>query len=161
MNILDNRDRVGALLLLVFSLFYLVYTYQIPLDPTAGDEFFTPRTLPKGLALPTILFSFVQLAVAGTSDSISGSVKGYRWKPMMLLLLLMLAYSLLFNFLGFLIATILFLFAGFLALGERRLWLCCAVAGGLSLFMWAVLTQMFDLYLDSGTLYRLVLGGAQ
>lgn len=159
MNILNNRDHVGCFLLLAFALFYLVYTYQIPLDPTAGDEFFTPRTLPTGLALATIFFSILQMVVQREHANISDSVAGFRWKPTILLALLMLAYSLLFSFLGFFLATLLFLLLGFSILGETRYVLSGSVAVGLTLFMWLVLTKMFHLYLDSGTLWRLMTGG--
>lgn len=160
-SFLDNRDRIGALLLLVFSLFYLMHTHQIPLDPTARDEVFTPRTLPTGLAVATIVCCLLQIAVSRKSGSISAAVVGYRWMPALLVTVLMLAYSLLFDFLGFLLATILFLFGGFLILGERNLWLSAAVAAGLSLFMWFVLTQVFELYLDNGSVIRALSGIAQ
>ncbi len=163
MKLLDNRDKVGAILLLVFSLFYLRYSFEIPLDPTAGDEFFTPRTLPTGLAVVAMLCSVLQLFMPapGTGDvSISRAVVGFQWKPALLLILLMAVYSLTFSFFGFVIATFLFLLIGFVILGERRLRLASAVAGGLVLFMWGVLTKLFDLYLDTGTLYRLMVGGA-
>lgn len=161
MKMFDNRDRVGALLLLAFSLFYLTQTAQVPLDPTAQDEVFTPRTLPTGLAIATVLFCILQIAFSRDSHSISSAVTGFRWKPTLLLTALMLAYSLLLNFLGFLLATVLFLYGGFSVLGERNLWLSASVATGLSVFMWFVLTQLFDLYLDSGTLFRAIAGGLE
>ncbi len=163
MNYIDNKDKVGSLLLLLFSLFYLNYIFDITLDPNAGDQFFTPRTLPMGLACVTIVCAFVQLLMPGKSSedvSISGAVAGYRWKPTLALILLMLVYSLSFSFLGFVVATFLFLMIGFSILGERRIGLSLTVAGGLVLSMWGVLTQLFDLYLDTGTLYRLIMGDA-
>jgi len=161
MNVLNNRDRVGALLLLAFSLFYLTQAAQVPLDPTARDEIFTPRTLPTGLAIATIFFCVLQIALSRKSSSISSAIAGFRWKPALLLTALMFAYSFLFSFLGFLIATILFLFGGFFVLGERNIWLSMSVSAGLSVFMWFVLTQLFDLYLDSGNLFRVIAGGLE
>jgi len=79
---------------------------------------------------------------------------------MFLLTILMLAYSVFFSFLGFAIATFLFLLIGFAILGERRLWLGLSVASGLVLFLWLVLTQLLDLYLDNGSLLRLLFGDA-
>ncbi len=80
---------------------------------------------------------------------------------MLLLTVLMLAYSLLFSFLGFLLATFLFLFGGFFVLGERNLWLSVSVSAGLSVFMWLILTQLFELYVDSGTVFRVIAGGLE
>jgi len=163
MKLMDNRDRVGSILILLFSFFYLRFIFEIPFDPTAGDAFFTPRTLPTGLAVLTIVCAFFQLFLpvkTGEELSLRKAVEGFEWMPMISLLLLMLVYSLSFNFFGFAVATFLFLLGGFSILGERRLKVSISVAGGLTLFMWGVLTQLFDLYLDSGSLYRLVLGGA-
>jgi putative tricarboxylic transport membrane protein len=161
MNIFDNRDRLGNLLLLTFSLVYLRYIFDIPLDPAGQDQFFTARTLPWGLALLAIVCSLVQLASPSENQPKASSLfANLHWKSMFLLTILMLVYSLAFSFLGFAIATFLFLLTGFAILGERRLWLSLSVAGGLVLFLWAVLTQLFDLYLDNGTLFRLLFGGA-
>ena len=87
------------------------------------------------------------------------AVAGFQWKPCLLLTVLMLLYGLTFNFFGFLIATFLFLFIGFSILEEKRYRKSATVAGAVAFFMWAVLTQMFDIYLDSGDLYRLVVAG--
>ncbi len=163
MKLIDNKDNVGSMLLLLFSLFYLRYLFDIPLDPTAGDDFFTARTLPMGLAIITIVCALVQLFLPDTDSedaSISGVIVGFRWQRTLLLILLMIVYSLGFSFFGFVLATFLFLMIGFYILGERRFGLSFSVAGGLVLFMWGMLTQLFGLYLDTGTLYRLVLGAA-
>ena len=161
MRILDNKDRVGGLLLLAFSLAYLRYAWVLPLDPTAVDESFTPRTLPIGLAAVAILFSLIQLALSTRAENdarISAAVRGFKWKPMLLLVAVMAVYSLVFDVLGFAPSSFLFLLLGFLILGERRILLSAAVAAGLVLFLWLMLTQVFGLYLDPGDLYRLLLG---
>ena len=49
MYLLNNKDRVGSLLILVFAIVYLKYALDLPLDPTAGDDSFNARTLPVGL----------------------------------------------------------------------------------------------------------------
>ncbi|MDG1773582.1 MAG: tripartite tricarboxylate transporter TctB family protein [Oceanicoccus sp.] len=157
---IDNKDKVGAALLLVFALFYFRYSFDIPADPTAVGEFFTPRTLPTGLAILTIICSLVQLFMPANDSenlSIRDAVAGYQWKPMILLTSLMVVYSLSFSFLGFILATLLFLCIGFIILGEKRLMLCFSIAAGLVLFMWGMLTQLFGLYLDDGSLYRIIL----
>ena len=61
MNVFDNRDRLGNLLLLTFSIVYLRYIFDIPLDSSTQDEVFTARTLPLGLAVLAIICSFFQL----------------------------------------------------------------------------------------------------
>ena len=161
MGILDNKDRVGGLLLLAFSVAYLRYAWVLPLDPTATDESFTARTLPIGLAVTAILFSLVQLSLsahAKTDARISDAVRGFNWKPMLSLVAVMAVYSAVFDTLGFALSSFLFLQFGFLILGERRFLLSGAVAAGLVTFLWVMLTQVFGLYLDSGELYRMLFG---
>ena len=161
MNVFDNRDRLGNLLLLTFSIVYLRYIFDIPLDSSTQDEVFTARTLPLGLAVLAIICSFFQLlSPPKDQPKVSALFANLQWKSMFQLTILMLAYSLFFSFLGFAIATFLFLTIGFAILGERRLWLGLSVAGGLVLFLWVVLTQLLDLYLDNGTLLRLLFGDA-
>jgi putative tricarboxylic transport membrane protein len=160
-NIFDNRDRLGNLLILTFSLVYLRYIFDIPVDTSIQDQVFTARSLPFGLAVLAILCSLFQLVSPSTDQpKVSSLVANLQWKSMFLLTILMLTYSLVFSFLGFAIATFLFLVIGFVILGERRLWLGALVAGGLVLFLWLVLTQLLDLYLDNGTLLSLLFGVA-
>lgn len=154
----DNRNRIGALLLLVFALAYLRQSFSIPLDPTASESF-TPRTLPVGLASAMILLACVQLLLPSAgSDGLVASLRGFRWAPAVGLVVLMLLYSLSFSVLGFAIASFLFLMLGFRVLGETRLVVGAAIAGGLVLFLWVMLTQAFGLYIDNGALLRLVFG---
>ncbi|MDX1405852.1 MAG: tripartite tricarboxylate transporter TctB family protein [Woeseiaceae bacterium] len=163
MRLLDNKDRVGSMLVLVFSLAYLRYAFDLPLDPTAAVESFTPKTLPIGLSITAILLSLAQIAIsvsAKDGNTVSAAVKGFDWKPTLLLVLAMSFYVWLFGFLGFALSSFLFLLCGFFILGERRLLLGIGVASSLVLFLWAVLTQLFGLYLDAGDLWRLLFGNA-
>jgi len=141
----------------MFSLAYLRLALQLP---TGGDdEVFTPRTLPLVLAIATIICSLIQIALPATkSESFGEDLKNYNWYSVSSLILLMTLYVLLFSFLGFALAGILFLMCGFYLLGERRLLTSLLVASGLVLGMWFALTQVFDIYLDSGELYRIVFG---
>ncbi len=154
----DNRNRIGALLLLAFALAYLRQAFSIPLDPTASEAF-TPRTLPMGLASAMIVLALVQLLLprAG-SDGLVASLRGFRWAPASGLVVLMLLYSLSFAYLGFAIASFLFLMLGFRVLGETRLVVGAAIAGGLVVFLWTLLTQAFGLYIDNGALLRWLSG---
>jgi putative tricarboxylic transport membrane protein len=161
MQILNNKDRIGGILLLAFSLVYLRYAFDLPVDETAGDESFSARTLPIGLSVSAIIFSLVQLinSVHGNEEnSISAAIRGFRWKPMVLLTLLLVAYAQLFEILGFIASGFAFLMAGFLILGERRIVFSASVAGGLVFFLWLLLAKVFGLYLDSGDLFRAMTG---
>ena len=162
MRFLNNKDKLGSSILLLFALMYLNATFKIPIDQIIAVDIFTARTLPVFLSIITIVVCLFQMFVpaSGAADeTISEAVAGFQWKPCLLLTGSMLVYGLTFKFLGFLVGTILFLFVGFVILKEKRFLLSAAVSGGVAVFMWVVLTQMFDIYLDSGDLYRLLVGG--
>ncbi len=73
------RDRVGAMIFLLFCLCYGYQTSQIALFP--GDEYepFTARTLPTILTYIGIGLSLL-LLVTGQPDKKSGAVLTFNWK---------------------------------------------------------------------------------
>lgn len=157
-RILDHKDRLGGLLILAFSIAYLRHALTLPGNPL-GDETFTAGTLPVGLAVAAILLCLLQLLLsfrAAPDARVSDAVRGYRWKPPLLLIVAMSAYAWLFTVLGFLLASFLFLVAGFLILGERRLTVAASVAAGLVGFLWMLLTGVFGIHLDPGEIARLL-----
>ena len=160
MKYLNNKDKVGSSFVLLFALIYLKTTINIPIDQVIAGEVFNARTLPIFLSIMAIVVCLFQIFIPakGADETIADAVAGFQWRPCLLLTGLMLVYSLTFNFFGFLIGTFLFLFVGFAILKEKRYRLSAAISGGVAVFMWVVLTQMFDIYLDSGDLYRIVAG---
>jgi putative tricarboxylic transport membrane protein len=130
---------------------------DIPLDPFDLEVGFTSRSLPIFLSVSAIFISIL-LVFFSVFDSeakpVSDELSHIGWKPMLALILLMAVYVTTFNYLGFVLASALFLQIAFMLLGERRLLLSVCVSLGLILLLWFILTQIFGLYLDSGTLYR-------
>lgn len=157
MYFFDHKDRLGAFILLVFSLIYLRSSMDIPLDPFDLEVGFTSRSLPIFLSVSAIFISIL-LVFFSVYDSeakpVSDELSHIGWRPMLALILLMAVYVTTFNYLGFVLASALFLQIAFMLLGERRLLLSVCVSLGLILFLWFILTQIFGLYLDSGMLYR-------
>lgn len=157
MHFFDHKDRLGAFILLVFSLIYLRSSMDIPLDPFDLEVGFTSRSLPIFLSVSAIFISIL-LVFFSVFDSdakpVSDELSHIGWKPMLALILLMAVYVTTFNYLGFVLASALFLQIAFMLLGERRLLLSVCVSLGLILLLWFILTQIFGLYLDSGMLYR-------
>jgi putative tricarboxylic transport membrane protein len=47
-----TRDRIGALLLLAFSIFYGIRTLYIPLLPFQAEAAFTARSAPRASSAP-------------------------------------------------------------------------------------------------------------
>ena len=159
-DIANNRSKIGSLLILIFSISYLRHSLTIQLDPTAVDIVFTPRTMPIGLATISILCALFQLFFTKENHDVPlwQTINKSNWKPLLALIALMTIYALCFNFLGFVIGSILFLLAGFYVLGERRIILSLSIAIGLIGFLWLLLSQVFGLYLDNGHLIRFLLG---
>jgi len=156
-NFFDNKDRVGASLILAFSLFYLRSSLSIPVDSFDAEIGFTSKTLPIFLGSCAFAISLLLLFISylqPEGESISEGARDYNLKPVLGLILLMAAYVALFSYLGFVLASALFLQSAFFLLGERRLLVSVSVSLGLVLFLWLLLTQVFGLYLDGGTLYR-------
>lgn len=157
MHFFDHKDRLGAFILLVFSLIYLRSSLDIPLDPFDLEIGFTSRSLPIFLSVSAIFISILLVFFSffdSSAKPVSDELSHIGWKPMLTLILLMAVYVTTFNYLGFVLASALFLQIAFMLLGERRLLLSVCVSLGLILFLWFILTQVFGLYLDSGTLYR-------
>jgi putative tricarboxylic transport membrane protein len=162
MNFLNNKEKLGSACVLLFSLIYLKASFDIPINQIISVEIFSARTLPIFLAMMAIVICLILIFMPGggpADETMADAVAGFQWKPCLLLTALMLLYGLTFNFFGFLVATFLFLFIGFSILGEKRYRYSATVAVSVAVFMWVVLTQMFDIFLDSGDLYRLVVAG--
>lgn len=160
MNYLQNRDRLGAFLLLIFSLFYLRSAYFIPVDAFDAELGFTSKSLPIGLAACAILVSTLLLFIpesSRNSERVADVIRPYHWKPMLALILLMAIYAATFDYLGFVVASVLFLQTAFIVLGERRVLISVSISVGLVSFLWFFLTQVFGLYLDKGALFSAVL----
>jgi len=154
------REKVGALIMLLFSLAYGFLATRIPLTFLAQQEFFTPRTMPYALAVAGTALSFLILALP-TSDpkgrpSLQQETQGMAWRPAILLILLMVLYGLTMKWLGFIIASILFLIAGFYILGERRIKRMLLAAIPLVVVLWALMSKLLGVYIAPGELFYLL-----
>ena len=150
-----SKERIGALFFLVLSVAYGFLAYEIELYPGDELEAMTARTLPVILSALGIVFSLVLIAGARQKDQ-GASIGSLDWKPVILLMLLSLAYGFTLDWLGFLVSTTLFLIGGFRILGEKRLKMLLMVAVPFVFIFWFGLTQLLDIYLAPGRIF----GGA-
>ncbi|EHC9868833.1 tripartite tricarboxylate transporter TctB family protein [Vibrio alginolyticus] len=148
------RDRVGAMIFLLFCLCYGYQTSQIPLFP--GDEYepFTARTLPTILTYVGVGLSLL-LLVTGQPDKQSGAVLTFNWKLLIVFLILMALYGVGLTYLGFVIATGFFLLAGFYLLGERRKPVLFGASFPFVIAFYLLLTQGLDIYLEPGLIFTI------
>ena len=144
---------VAALCLFVLFAAYGLQATTIEAFPGQELEPFKPQTMPLALALAGMVLCVLRvlqlLRVQGEAPSIAFST--YDWKRAGYLCLTMLAYELMFVPLGFVLATTIFLVAGFLILGERRVVLLLSLPFVFSLIFYLVMTSGLGLYLSPGT----------
>ncbi len=157
-----NKDQLGAFIFLLFSIAYGYYAQQIPMYP--GDEYepFTARSLPQILAVFGGLISALMLVMVTfkpASNQAFEVKKVANWRPVLMLLGLMLGYAFSLEWFGFVIATTAFLLAGVWLLGERRIKVLWWSSLPFVLGFWALLTQALDVYLEPGKFWTLVVGG--
>lgn len=149
----DRSHFIATLILFVLFAAYGLEALTIPLFPGQEDEPFKPRTMPLALAITGLLLTAIraiQLSVAPAAES--GPLLGaLNWKPSVQLCFAMLAYGFLMVPAGFIVATTLFLVAGFRILGERRRSVLLFLPLAFSVIFFFVMTEGLGLYLSSGT----------
>ncbi len=154
------REKVGALVMLLFSLAYGYQATQIPLSFLSQQEFFTPRTMPYALAVTGFVLSFLILVLPTVDEqgktSLAEETQGMDWKPAIQLVGLMLFYGLVMKWLGFVIASIIFLLIGFRILGERRIKRMLLAAIPLVLVLWVVMSMLLGVYIAPGEIFHML-----
>ena len=141
-----TRDRIGALLLLAFSLGYWALSTQIPLLPFQAQAAFTAKTMPEALSVLGVVLSLALLLKPG--DGSKPEVAGFNWRRAALICALMVAYGFSVRPGGFLISTTLFLAIGFVILGERRLWVIAVSSVPVVVFFWVLMTQLLGVFIE-------------
>lgn len=141
-----NSNRIGGLILLVFSVAYAYLTTKIPLLPFQANAAFTAKTLPEVLSVLGVVLSLALIISPG--EDTAADRRGYQWGRAAIICLMMVIYGLVIRPLGFVPSTIVFLMAGFLVLGERRwtmMWLTAVI---LVILFWLLMTQVLDVYIS-------------
>lgn len=141
-----TRDRIGALLLLAFSIVYGLRTFAIPLLPFQADAAFTARTMPTALAVLGIVLALVLLFKPGGERGFD--LAGFQWRRAAFICALMVAYGFTVRPFGFLISTSLFLIFGFVILGERRSGLILLASIPIVVFFWVLMTQFLGVFIE-------------
>ncbi len=151
------REKIGALLILLFSVAYGLLARKIPLSFLSQHEVFTARTMPYGLAVAGIVLSLA-IIVFPTVDpsgktSLAKETKGMDWSTAILLVVLMLVFGLIMKWLGFILSSILFLIGGFCILGERRIMRMIFSAVFLVGALWFIMSVLLGVYIAPGEIF--------
>jgi len=154
------REKLGALVMLLFSMAYGLLAFKIPLSFLAQNEFFTSRTMPYALAVLGILLALLIL-VLPTADpagkkSLREETRGMDWKTAILLVVAMFIYGLTMKWLGFIISSILFLLVGFYVLGERRIKRMLLASIPLVVMLWFIMSSLLGVYIAPGELFYML-----
>ena len=157
-----TKDKVGALAILILSIAYGTMALNIPEAPGTEGSGVTPSSLPIALSGTGIVVSLLILILPAArrinlddEPSFTAAFRGLDWRGVALLFPLMVGYGLILKPLGFLISTVLFLYGGFWAMGERRIKLMFLVSIGVTVGFWFILTQLLRIYLEPGVLHFL------
>ncbi|MFA0085593.1 tripartite tricarboxylate transporter TctB family protein [Vibrio sp. 10N.261.51.F12] len=148
------RDRVGAMIFLIFCLGYGYQGSLIPMFP--GDEYepFTARTLPTILTFIGVGLSLL-LLVTGQPNHKNADNKNLNWSLLSGFIILMALYGVGLTYLGFVLATGFFLMFGFYLLGERRKKILFGASFPFVIAFYLMLTQGLDIYLEPGIIFTL------
>lgn len=149
-----TAEAIAALALFAACVAYGLLALRIDVAPGQATEAFGPRTLPLALAIAGTGLCALQLSKSLRNPAATAHEwRAYDWPRAGALLVCMIAYGLLFDPLGFVVATVGFLAAGFAVLGERR-WLLLILAPiGFTVVFWLLMTRGLGLYLAPGALF--------
>jgi putative tricarboxylic transport membrane protein len=148
-----THNRIGGLFFLTLSLAYGIFAWRLPLFILAQGQTITARTMPLALSLLGILLSGCLILQRGQPvDHQDKPDTELQWKTILLLIASMSIYGMLLETLGFILASLVFLNAGFWILGERRFLRMLSVSGFITGVLWLLLSLVFDLYLPAGSI---------
>ncbi len=155
-----TKEKCGALALLIFSIAYGYQATKMPLTFLAAQEVFNSKTLPIGLSVAGIIIS-VLILVLPVSDPekripFTEAFKGKVWGQTIMLFVNMAFFGFVMPLLGFIVASIIFLLAGFFILGERRWLRMIITAIGVVVFLWFLLSYLMGIYIAPGEIFYMM-----
>jgi putative tricarboxylic transport membrane protein len=154
------REKLGPLVMLLFSMAYGLLALKIPLSFMAQNEFFTSRTMPYALAVLGFILSLLILVMPTVDPAGKKTLKeethGMDWKKAILLVVAMIIYGLVMKWLGFIISSIVFLMIGFYVLGERKLKRMALAAIPLVILLWFIMSSLLGVYIAPGELFYML-----
>ena len=154
------REKIGALVMLLFSMAYGLLAFRIPLSFLDQGEFFTSRTMPYALAVLGTILSLLILVMPTVDPegkrTLTEETRGMDWKKAILLVVGMIIYGLVMKWLGFIISSIVFLLCGFYILGERRIKRMLLAAIPLVILLWIIMSALLDVYIAPGELFYML-----
>jgi putative tricarboxylic transport membrane protein len=154
------REKLGALMMLVFSIAYGAGAFTIPLTFLAEQETFNSRTMPIALAVAGAIISALILVLPTVDPDgkpkLTDITRGMDWKKANLLLVSMIVYGLVMKWIGFILASIIFLMIGFRILGEKRFKVILISAIPLVCVLWVIMSLLLGVYIAPGEIFYIL-----
>lgn len=155
-----DRQKVGALMTLALSIAYGVFAFDIPLIFLSQGETFTARTMPYALSVAGIVLSLL-IIVLPTLDKENAvtarqALSGLDWKRAAQLTGLLILYAVAMPWIGFTIASILFMSGGVMLLGERNIKMILLASIPLVVVLWLLLTKVLGMYIAPGEIFYML-----
>ncbi|MBV6657131.1 MAG: tripartite tricarboxylate transporter TctB family protein [Devosiaceae bacterium] len=139
-----SRDRVGALLLLVFFAAYGYLSTKITLLPFQLNQAFHARTAPQFLTFAGVVLALFLLI--RPSDDRPIDTSGMVFTRVALLCALMIFYGFTVRSLGFIASTSMFLIGGFWVMGERRPLVLLGASIPIAFGFWFLMVEVLDVF---------------
>ena len=159
----NNKNLIGGALLLLFSAVYGVLALQLDSGGGLAAGGFSPRTLPLILAVAGVILSLLLMLSRPAEDPgaqpLSRHLAALNWRPALLLCAMMLLYAAIFPYLGFVLATIIFLCGCMGVLGIRSPKVLVLASVPVTLVFWFILSQLLGIYLAPGELFAGAVNG--
>jgi len=148
-------ERSLALFFLLIAATYgytAFFVMDAALLPFAKNSSIWPSTFPKVVSALSI---FVGLGLLKSSlqqtkedaDSLMAELMGYEWTPVIIFIVMMVAYAILLRPFGFILSSIGFLFIGAIVLGEKRYITLAIVSGAFSVGIWYLVQEVLGIFL--------------
>lgn len=155
-----NREKAGAVLFLLFSAAYGWGAFSIPLTFLSQDETINARTMPFALAIAGAVISLLIIAFPTIDKEgklpVGKAFTGLDWGRALVMLALTIAYGLVMKWLGFILASILFLNGGFFLLGERRIKVMLLASVPLVIGLFLLMSRILGMYIAPGEIFYMM-----
>lgn len=140
---MKNADGWSGIGLILFSIYGLVETTNIEvMDVHDISSSFYPRVL-----FVILLFCGIALLSIGWRHKNQQNLPVFRWKKLLPMCFLMIGYAIVLEYLGFVLATIVFIILAMLQLGERQVIKLCTVPLITSLAIFYIFSKVFMIHL--------------
>ncbi|WP_273851237.1 tripartite tricarboxylate transporter TctB family protein [Guptibacillus spartinae] len=146
---IGSVERKVAIVLLLISILYLVLSFQIPTFPYSIVD---ADALPKGLGFLLAALSILLFIQNPTEDRKKSDLKKDEVLMLLAVAGLIFVYILLFELLGFVVVTILFLLFTSRMLGYTKWKTLSAVSIGFTLVLYFSFNYLLQIYLPQGIL---------